>query len=123
MTLNFDLLGLACAEYTEHDGVKGVFIPEEPNFTYTPGSGYRKGATPPRAVVNVQLYKTLKRQQKYDWMGRQMIPARFRDAYMANPNTVSRKRWCVYGYNFLPGSNEGEETVSTAADFERLLED
>lgn len=122
MMINVDLLGLACAEYCEHNGVKGVFIPEVPNFKYHPCTGFRKGATPARATVNVRLYKTNKQSQKYDWMGRQVIPKEHMDAYMANPNTVSRKRWCAYGYNFS-GKSEGPEKVSSSSDFEKLLND
>ena len=47
MTINFDLLALACAEYCEHNGQMGVFIPEVPNFKYTPGTGTRRNASPP----------------------------------------------------------------------------
>lgn len=122
MTINIDLLGLACAEYCEHNGVKGVFIPEVPNFNYHPGTGFRKGAMPPRASVSIHLYKTNKKSQKYDWMGRQTIPSNHLDTYMSNPNTVNRKRWCAYGYNFI-GRSEGPERVSSSSDFEKLLND
>ena len=122
MMINVDLLGLACAEYCEHNGVKGVFIPEVPNFRYKPGTGFRKGETPARAMVSVSMLKANKQSQKYDWMGRQVIPKEHLDAYMANPNTVSRKRWCAYAYNFM-GRNEGPERVSTSADLKKLLDD
>ena len=121
MTLKIDLLGLACAEYIELDGVKGVFIPETPNFTFIPSTGYRRKATRPRAFICLQLLKPASKKN-YDWMGRQTIPKEHFGEYMSNPNMVSRKAWCAYGYNYKSGPSSITD-VSTAADFEELLED
>ncbi len=85
MIINFDLLGIPCSEYCEHDGVKGVFIPEVPNFKYTPGTGTRKNAFPPKAVVNLALFKSRNQNRKYDYAVRQLIPQEHLETYLANP--------------------------------------
>lgn len=123
MILNIDLLGLPCAEYCEHNGVKGIFIPEVPNFRYTPGSGPKKGGTPARGTIGLNLYKTKNASQRYDYMGRMNIWPEYRDAYLSNPNTVSRKRYIAYGYNWIAGQDETPGSASDADAFERLLED
>lgn len=123
MTLNIDLLALACAEYCERDGQKGVFIPEVPNFKYTPGTGTRKRATPARAIVSLNLYKSKNPRKKYDSVGQQLIPQEYLEAYLANPNTVMRSPFVAYGYNSRKWKDELPERTSSAADIEKLLED
>lgn len=122
MILNIDLLGIPCAEYCEKNGVKGIFIPEVPNFRFDPGDGGKRGGKPQRAMIRIGLLKTIRKSQKYDFMGRMNIWPEYRDAYMANPNTVNRKRFMAYGYNFV-GKDDAPAPVSTSEDFENLLKD
>ena len=123
MTVNIDLLGIPCAEYCEHDGIKGVFIPEAPNFRYSPPERLGRGAVPARAMISVGLFKTNKRSQKYDYMGQMNIWPEYQDAYLANPNTVNRKRYMAYGYNWTQRNEQSPARTSDARDFERLLDD
>lgn len=121
MMLHVDLLGIPCAEYCERDGVRGVFIPEEPNFHYEPPGRYFKGKNPARAVVRASLFRTFRKSQKYDYMGKIIIPKDYQDAYMSNPNTVSRTRYMVYGYNWSEFNDETKDG-SGSEEFRRLLE-
>lgn len=123
MIINLDLLGIPCAEYCEHNGVKGIFIPEVPNFIYLPESKILRESFPARAMIRFGLLKTKDKKQKYDYMGRMHIWPEYQDAYMANPNTVNRRRYLAYGYNFSPGKDESPAPVSSAEDFENLLKD
>ena len=120
MTFCVDLLAMAGAQYMELNGVKGVFIPEVPNFKYKPGESFRRGANPPRAMLSMAMFKTHRASQKYDWMGKQMIPPDYQDEYLSNPDMVSRSRYCAYGYNWKTGVDDRQ---SMAQELERLLED
>lgn len=126
MILNIDLLGIPGSEVIEHDGVKGVFIPEIPNYRYSPAKNqvHRRGGTPERAIIAVGLYKMKQeKEKKFDYFGRMTVWPEYREAYLSNPKTVNRKRYMVYGYNWL-GKKEGEENIVTnASDFEKLLSD
>lgn len=124
MILNIDLLGIPGSEYCEMNGVKGVFIPEVPNFRYSPAKNqtHRRGGTPERAVIGAGLYKIRAEKKKnYDYFGRMTVWPEYREAYLSNPKTVNRKRYMVYGYNWIPGINEGTPTLMDASDFENLL--
>lgn len=123
MIVNMDLLGIPCAAYCKHNGVKGIYIPEVPNFRYFPGEPSMRRGKPARAILRFGPLKTMNRKQKYDFMGRMHIWPEFLDAYMSNPNTVNRKRFMVYGYNFSPGKDESPAPESNAEDFAALLDD
>lgn len=119
MIFNIDLLGIPCAEYCEHNGVKGIFIPEVPNFRFIKGDKRK----PDRAILKTSVFRTQHKAQSYDYMGRMDVLPEHRDAYMANPNTVNRKRYMLYGYNFTKGKDETPAPVSNAEDFARILDD
>lgn len=121
MVINIDLLGIPCAEYCEKNGVKGIFIPEVPNFRYDPGDVGKRGGRPARATIRVGMLKTTHKKQKYDFMGRMSVWPEYRDAYMANPNTVNRKRFMAYGYNF--SGKDDEPSFVHSEDIENLLKD
>ena len=122
MILNVDLLSIPCAEYCERNGVKGVFIPEVPNFRFSPESRGKRGQ-PAMATLTIDLFKTKYRTQKTDYLGKMRIWPEYQDAYMANPNTVSRRKHVAYGYNLVSGRDESPAPVSGSGDFERLLKD
>ncbi|MBR3467400.1 MAG: hypothetical protein IKH15_09300 [Bacteroidales bacterium] len=123
MIIYIDLLGIPRAEYCERNGVKGIFIPEVPNFRYSPESNFKRGSVPARAMIGVGLYKTNKRSQKYDYLGQMKIFPEYQEIYMASPLSEHRQRHMAYAYNWK-GKSEGEEaSVSSAADFEKLLSD
>lgn len=120
MRVNFDLLALPGAEYCERDGVRGVFVPEEPNFEFHPASLAGKNGTPSRAVVCTSLIRA--RRAAYDWSGSSFVPRKYYDAYLANPNYVNRRRRCVFVYGAAQKKNV-TGIASTPEDFERILED
>ena len=121
MVVNIDLLGFAGAEYCDRDGVKGVFIPEEPNFDFRRGVNVGKKSSPSRAVVSSKLKKVS--GKTYGWCGGNRIPRKYYDAYMANPNFVNRKRLCVFVYGKDGRTGNGTNNVSTIEDFERMLDE
>ena len=122
MNLIVDLLAIPCAEYCERGGVKGVFIPETPNLRYQP-SGDAHGRKQDRAFVSISLFKTSRKKQRYDYMGKMRIWPEFQEAYLSNPNTVNRRQYIAYGYNFLGKQNETNDAASSPEEFARLLED
>lgn len=118
MLVNFDLLALPGAEYCERDGVRGVFVPEVPNFEYFPATRTGKKSTPSRAVIRSRQIRA--RGAAYDYCGAPFIPRKYYDAYLANPNYVNRHARCVFVYNSKRHTAE-PSSVSTPEDFERML--
>ena len=120
MRVNIDLLGLPGAEYCDRDGVKGVFVPEEPNFEYQPGKKKGKKSDPSRAVVVAKPVRA--KDANYDFVAAPSIPRKYYDAYMANPKFVNRRRrfLFIYGKNADAAKSA---SVSTPADFESMLDD
>jgi len=113
MTLHIDLLEIPCAEYCEHNGVRGVFIPETPNFRYVPldepaarkktRSRYNDKKQG-RAIIRAELLHT--RGGKCDYFGKLNVWPEYEDAFLANPNTAGKKFNFVFGYKFKKGNEE-----------------
>lgn len=93
MRLNIDLMAIPGAEQIEYGGVKGVFIPEAPNYRHF----NKRGSIPERAIIAVNLYKTKTRSQKYDHVGQMTIFPEYAEAFLTNPRAVSRHRYVATG--------------------------
>lgn len=117
MRLNIDLMAIPGAEQIEYGGVKGVFIPEVPNYRHF----NKRGSIPERAIIAVNLYKTKTRSQKYDHVGQMMIYPEYAEAFLTNPRTVSRHRYVAYGYSWYKGDGDAPK-ITDASDFDRILE-
>lgn len=117
MKIYVDLLGIPGAEKIEHNGIKGIFIPEVPNYR----EQQAKGNNPARATIAINLWPTKNKAQRYDFSGQMQIYPEHAEAYLSNPRAVNRTRFVAFGYKWSKSDTE-KPTLSSPSDFERILD-
>ena len=97
MTLTVDLLAMAGAQYLELNGVKGVFIPEVPNYRFTPQQRIGRRSFPPKASAQLVFFRGRKRNGKRGRdLAKQGIYPEYHDIVLESSgmDSTSTMRWC-----------------------------
>ena len=97
MMVEVNLLDFFGAELVEVDGIKGVFIPEVPNYRFTPQQRIGRRSFPPKASAQLVFFRGRKRNGKRGRdLAKQGIYPEYHDIVLESSgmDSTSTMRWC-----------------------------